>query len=121
MWSGAIILLTNWSDGHNHIYLYQYEANHLNATTARLEKQLTSGDFEVTGILGVDWEHKRVCFSSNENNVLGQQLWQVDFDGKRKALTSGRAFTTAFSADTAAVLGGHLLDPHDSSPTQPLP
>jgi dipeptidyl-peptidase 4 len=109
------ILLTNWSDGHNHIYLYQYEANHLNTTTARLEKQLTSGDFEVTGVLGVDWEHKRVYFSSNENNVLGQQLWEVDFDGKRKALTSGPGYHDGLFADS----GGAWVDTYSTRVTAP--
>ena len=41
------IVLTNWTDGHNHLYLYCYDKDHPGAATAKLERQLTSGDFEV--------------------------------------------------------------------------
>jgi len=109
------ILLTNWSDGHNHIYMYQYEGNHIGTTTAKLEKQLTGGDFEVTGILGVDWERKVVYFSSNEGNVLGQQLWQVGFDGQRKALTSGAGYHDGFFSDS----GGAWVDTFSTRMTAP--
>lgn len=82
------ILLTHWGDGHNHLYLYDYDAAHPSATTARLERQLTQGDFEVSGISAVDWDRKLVDYASNEGNPLEQQVWQVSFDGKRKALTA---------------------------------
>ncbi len=82
------ILLTNWSDGHNHIYLYSYDASNPSSATAKLEHQLTKGDFEVNGISAVDWGKKLVYFASNEGNPLEQQLWQASFDGNRKALTS---------------------------------
>jgi dipeptidyl-peptidase 4 len=109
------ILLTNWLDGHNHLYLYQYEENHAGTTTAKLAKQLTSGDFEVTGILGVDWERKLVYFSSNEGNVLGQQLWQVGFDGTRKALTRGPGYHDGIFADS----GGGYVDTFSTRMTAP--
>src|SRR4051812_32428837 len=81
------VLLTNWSDGHNHIYMYQYDAGHTGSATAKPEKQLTSGDFEVTGISAVDWNRKLIYFESNQGNALGQQIWQAGFDGKLKAIT----------------------------------
>ena len=48
------IVLTNWSDGHNHLYLYSYDPAKLAATTATLVRQLTKGDFEVGDVLSVD-------------------------------------------------------------------
>ncbi len=48
------IVLTNWSDGHNHLYLYSYDQDNPGTTTAKLERQLTKGDFEVSGIYRVD-------------------------------------------------------------------
>ena len=54
------IVLTNWSDGHNHVYLYSYRQGDLGSTTAKLERQLTKGDFEVSGISRVDHAHKLV-------------------------------------------------------------
>ena len=109
------ILLTNWSDGHNHIYLYQYEASHAGTATARLEKQLTSGEFEVTGILNPNWDRKQVYFSSNEGNVLGQHVWQVGFDGQRKALTEGPGYHDGIFADS----GGAWVDTFSTRMTAP--
>ncbi len=85
--SGSIVL-TNWSDGHNHIYLYSYDGANLGSTTAKLERQLTHGEFEVGDIAGVDFAQKTVRFSSNEGNAQEQQLWVVDFAGERKPLTT---------------------------------
>jgi dipeptidyl-peptidase-4 len=41
------IVLTNWTDGHNHLYLYSYDQANPDAGMAKLERQLTKGDFEV--------------------------------------------------------------------------
>ena len=83
------IVLSNWSDGHNHIYLYSYDAGNLATTAAKLERQLTKGDFDVASIYRADHAHKLVYYTSNEGNVLEQQIWQVSFDGERKQLSAG--------------------------------
>ena len=83
------IVLTNWSDGHNHLYLYSYDQANLATATAKLERQLTKGDFEVGDVLGIDHAGKLVRYASNEGNPLEQQVWQVSFSGERKQLTSG--------------------------------
>jgi dipeptidyl-peptidase-4 len=82
------IVLTNWTDGHNHLYLYSYDKDNPQAGAAKLERQLTKGDFEVGDVLGVDHAGKMIHFASNEGNPLEQQLWQVSFDGERKQLTA---------------------------------
>ena len=82
------IVLSNWSDGHNHLYLYSYNQGDP-AAPARLERQLTKGDFEVGDVFRVDQAAKLINYSSNEGNVLEQQLWQVSFSGQRKQLTAG--------------------------------
>ena len=86
------IVLTNWTDGHNHLYLYSYDQGNPLGSTAKLEKQLTKGDFEVGEVARVDHQNKLVDFASNEGNVLEQQLWQVSFAGERKQLTTGAGF-----------------------------
>ena len=110
--AGGHILLTNWSDGHNHIYLYQYDPHSTGGTPARLVKQLTSGEFEVSGISAVDWDKKLVYFASNQGSVLEQQLWSASFDGESKKITqipgyhggdfspSGGAYVDTFSTRT---------------------
>jgi len=90
MWVGAgNIVFTNWTDGHNHIYLYRYDERNLESGRGELERQLTKGEFEVAAVARVDWGKKTVYFTSNEGNLLDQQLWQVGFDGQRKQLTVG--------------------------------
>jgi dipeptidyl-peptidase-4 len=96
------ILLTDWSDGHSHLYLYRYDAADTANTTAKLERQLTQGDFDVTEVLRVDHERKLAAYASTEGNPLEQQLWQVDFDGQRKPLTSGAGVHTGNFAPAGA-------------------
>ena len=83
------IVLTNWTDGHNHLYLYSYDQADPVAATAKLERQLTKGEFEVGEVLRVDHKGNLIDYASNEGNPLEQQLWQVSFAGERKQLTAG--------------------------------
>ena len=100
------IVLTNWTDGHNHLYLYSYDQDHADAGTAKLERQLTKGDFEVTDVLGVDHANKLIRYASNEGNPLEQQIWQVGFDGEHKQLTNGAGMHEGNFAPT----GGGFVD-----------
>jgi len=86
--ANGFIVLTNWTDGHNHLYLYGYNQND-STDDAKLVRQLTSGEFEVGDVLSVDTAAREVNYASNEGNPLEQQLWQVSFDGQRKQLTTG--------------------------------
>jgi dipeptidyl-peptidase-4 len=102
------IVLSNWSDGHNHLYLYSYELAEGVAAPAKLERQLTKGDFEVEDLLRVDHAAKVVDYASNEGNLTERQLWQVSFDGERKQLT-----TEAGAHDgNFAPVGGAFVDEH---------
>jgi dipeptidyl-peptidase-4 len=85
----GVIAFSNWSDGHNHIYLCSYNAADTTATTAKLERQLTKGDFEVSKIYRVDPANKLIDYASNEGNPLEQQIWQVNFAGDRHQLSTG--------------------------------
>jgi len=104
------MVLANWSDGHNHLYLYSYDAANPETTTAKLERQLTKGDFEVGAVLRVDHEGKVIDYASNEGNPQEQQLWQVSFSGERKQLTSGEG---SHSGNFAPV-GGAFVETHSS-------
>ena len=79
VWVGdGTIVLTNWTDGHNHLYLYSIDKDHPAAATAKLERQLTSGDFEVGEVYNVDfkaskWNTRRMratCWSSKYGRWL---------------------------------------------------
>ena len=107
------IVLTDWTDGHNHLYLYSYNERHPMEAPAKLEKQLTSGDFEVSEVDRVDFENKFVDYASNEGNVLEQQLWQVSFDGDRHRLTSD----AGSHEGTFAPAGSGFVDKHSTRMT----
>ena len=102
------IVLTNWLDGNNHIYLYSYDKDNPGSATAKLERQLTIGDFDVGSVYNVDFKQKRIVFASNEGNPLEQQLWSVSFEGKRTQLSQGAGFHTAnFSPNDEAFVDRH--------------
>lgn len=83
------LVLTDWSDGHNHIYRYSYDVNNPMRAEAKLERQLTRGDFEVSEVYAVDHDRKLVYYASNEGDMLQEQIWQVSFAGDKKQLSSG--------------------------------
>ena len=80
--AGNRLLWTSERDGFRHLYLY-------NADGA-LEKQLTSGPWQVEEVTGVDQAQARVFFTSTEVSPLQRQLYVVNLDGSGKQrLTQG--------------------------------
>ncbi len=113
--SGGAIVLTSWSDGHNHIYLYRYDKSKPLAADAKLDRPLTTGDFEVGDVYSVDAARKVVDYASNEGNPQEQQIWEVNFAGERKQLSAGAGFHQAtFSPD-----GSTYTDKFSSRMTPP--
>ncbi len=100
--SNGAIVLANWNDGHKHLYLYSYDQTDPAHATAKLERQLTQGSFEVSEVYRVDTAAKLVDYASNESSVLDQQLWQVDFNGVRKQLTTGAGNHVGIFAPTGS-------------------
>jgi dipeptidyl-peptidase 4 len=95
-------LLTSWRDGHNHIYLYSFDGGNPLAAPATLVKQLTSGDFEVSGIVAVNQLAHIVFFLSNEGDPRQQQIWQIGLDGtgKHQITRTGEWHEPVFSPNT---------------------
>jgi dipeptidyl-peptidase-4 len=113
--SDGAIVFTSWSDGHNHIYLYRYDRSKPLGSDAKLDRQLTTGDFDVGDVYSVDTARKVVDYASNERNPLEQQIWQVNFAGERKQLSAGEGFHQAtFSPD-----GSAFTDKFSTSMTPP--
>jgi dipeptidyl-peptidase 4 len=66
-----------WSSertGYRHLYLYDLEGKQI--------AQLTSGDWEVIGLSGVDEEAGTVYFTATEKSPLERHLYRVGLDGK---------------------------------------
>jgi dipeptidyl-peptidase-4 len=95
-------LITGWRDGHNHIYLYSFDGGNPTASAASLVKQLTSGDWEVADIVGVDQVTHTVYYTSNEGDPRQQQIWAVGLDGggKHQVSRSGEWHIPLFSPNT---------------------
>ena len=89
--TGDTFLLTSWRDGHTHIYQYSFDTNRPLALEARLEKQLTQGDYEVESIKAVDEPAKTIYYLSNEGDAREQQLWAVKTDGTGKHQVTRKA------------------------------
>ena len=87
---------------------------------AKLESQLTKGDFEVGDVYSVDPKRKVVAYASNESDLLEQQIWQVSFDGDRKPLSAGAGFRQAAFAPDGKSLHRQVLHPHDAAGTARL-
>lgn len=79
--SGDRFLWSSWRDGHTHLYLYSFDKNKPLASEARLERQLTKGDFEMTGVDGVDENTGTVFFTGNPGDPRQRQLLAVKLDG----------------------------------------
>jgi len=80
--SGDGFLWTSWRDGHNHIYLYRFDRENPLSRPAKMEAQLTHGDWEVESIEGIDEEHGIVYFSANQGDWRQQNEFAVGLDGQ---------------------------------------
>ncbi|MEX2512094.1 MAG: S9 family peptidase [Cyclobacteriaceae bacterium] len=72
---------TSEKDGYKHIYHYDLQGNVI--------RQITDGEWEVTELIGVDQENKKVYYVSTENSPVERQFYVINFNGKqKKRLTS---------------------------------
>ena len=71
----------SWRDGNMHLYLYSFDKQNPMAADAKLERQLTQGDFEVLGIDGADEAAGTVFFTANKDDPRQVQIFSVQLDG----------------------------------------
>ncbi len=87
--SSGQVLWPSWRDGTMQIYLYSFDKQNPMAADAKLERQLTKGNFEVMGIEGADEAAGTVFFEANKDDPRQMQIYSVKLDGSDfKALTS---------------------------------
>ncbi len=99
--SSSQFLWPSWRDGNMHLYLYSFDKQSPMAADAKLERQLTKGDFEVLGIDGVDEAGGTVYLSANKDDPRQAHIFSVQLDGSNfKAITSEEGMHMGtFSAD----------------------
>jgi len=70
------MLITSERDGYRHIYLYGMDG--------QLVKQVTSGNFEVCEVTGIDIKNNRLYYTSREHGAINKSLFVIGMDGKKK-------------------------------------
>ena len=94
-------------DGYNHLYRYSYDGELLN--------QVTSGEWVVTRVEGIDAENGTVYYTGTEESPLQRHLYRIDFDGRSKRRLTRVAGTHAIDMSPSM---DHYID-HWSSSSQP--
>ena len=100
-------LWSSWRDGNTHLYLYSFDKQNPLAAEAKLEQQLTKGDFETLGVEAVDESAGTVYFSANKDDPRQRQVFSVKLDGSGlQTVTQGEGVHFANFADD----GKHYAD-----------
>ncbi len=87
-------LFTSEKSGYNHIYLYNMNG--------KLNKQLTSGNWEVRDLYGWDKNRKLVYYQSSESSPLNRDVYRVNLKGEMTKLskkdgTNNASFSNNFN------------------------
>jgi len=105
--SSSQFLWPSWRDGNMHLYLYSFDKQNPMAVDAKLERQLTQGDFTVLGIEGVDEAGGTVFFLANKDDPRQVHAFSVQLDGSGfKVLTSAEGYHSVNFSDD----GKHYLE-----------
>jgi dipeptidyl-peptidase-4 len=94
-------LWPSWRDGNMHLYLYTFDKQNPMGADAKLERQLTHGDFEVFGIEAVDEAASTVFFSSNQDDPRQRHVFSIKLDGTgiQKLTPDEGLYSAQFSDD----------------------
>jgi dipeptidyl-peptidase 4 len=98
--SSGRFLWPSWRDGNVHLYLYSFDKQNPLGADAKLERQLTQGDYEVLGIAGLDEAAGTVFFEANKDDPRQTQIFSVQLDGSGfKALSASEGQHVADFSD----------------------
>lgn len=86
---GKSFIRSSEQDGFKHLYHHDIDG--------KLIKQITSGDWEVSSIVGIDEKSKKVYFVSTEISPLERNLYVIGMDGKGKKLLTPAQGTHAIN------------------------
>ncbi len=86
---GKNFIYVGEEDGYNHIHLYG-----MNGIKVR---QLTKGNWDVTGFLGYDAKTSQIYYSAAKESPMRRHIYAVSLDGKKSLqLTTGEGTHTAY-------------------------
>ena len=96
-------ILQSRKSGYNHLYLYD--------TAGKLIRPLTSGNYEMTDVIGLDEDEKNVFIITNELNPIEFQAYKVNLQtGKKTQLT----FEAGVHNPVLSRSGKYLLDKYSN-------
>ena len=84
---GKYFIINSEKSGRNHLYLYDLQGNLVN--------QITQGNWEVTGFIGLDNKTKTVYYQSTEESPLNRAVYSIKLDGSKKKKISTRQGTNS--------------------------
>lgn len=85
-------------DGYNHIYIYDI--------TGKLIKQLTSGNWDVVDVIGLDEKGQNLLILSTEESVIERHVYTVNLkNGKRAKLTKEEGMHNPYLNASGKLLG----------------
>lgn len=98
---GKSFLWTSERSGYKHLYLYDL--------TGKLIRPITSGNFEVITVAGLDEKTGTIYYISTEQSPLERQLYRVGVDGqhKQQLTTLAGTYKATFSPDFSYYLLYH--------------
>lgn len=76
-------IYTSEKDGFNHIYCYDFDK--------KKEKQITTGNWDVTSISAIDFNKNTIYYNSSEISATEDHLYSIQFNGKSKQLLTPEA------------------------------
>ena len=79
--SGDRFLWSSWRDGTTQLYLYSFDKENPLTYGAKLERQLTKGDFEMLGVEAVDEDAGTIYFTCNHDDPRERHVCAVKLDG----------------------------------------
>ena len=114
--SGDRFVWSSWRDEHTHLYLYSFDKQNPLAAEAKLELQLTKGNYEVLGVEAIDDSANTIYFSTNKDDPRQEQLYSVKLDGTGLTRVSREDGThgSTFSEDSK-----HYVDNSSAVQTPP--
>ncbi len=83
---GRTFLHSSERSGFKHLYLYEL--------SGKLIRPVTTGEWEVASVLGVDEKNQAVYFTSTEVSPMERHLYRIGLDGKNKLRLTGQTGTT---------------------------
>jgi dipeptidyl-peptidase-4 len=79
--SSGQFIWPSWLDGHTHLYLYSFDKSDPLKADARLEHQITKGDFEVFSLEHLDEKSGTLYLIANAGDDRERHLCSVKLDG----------------------------------------